>query len=135
MEEQSQWLNWAMELQALAQAGDHIVAQKTIYGGSYNLLAHTLPQFGVETTFVDAHNLQEVAAAIRRGAGSFRDMFAPVLKLLDRTDSLEQLREMMEDEEAVAALYRSMDTKALETLLQKAMACANLEGRALEDGH
>ncbi len=52
-------------LQALAQAGDHIVAQKTIYGGSYNLLAHTLPQFGVTATFVDAHNLQEVAAAIR----------------------------------------------------------------------
>jgi O-acetylhomoserine/O-acetylserine sulfhydrylase-like pyridoxal-dependent enzyme len=41
-------------IQALAQAGSHIVAQKTIYGGSYNLLAHTLPQFGVETTFVDA---------------------------------------------------------------------------------
>ena len=46
-------------LQALAQAGDHIVAQKTIYGGSYNLLAHTLPQFGVTATFVDAHNLPE----------------------------------------------------------------------------
>lgn len=42
-------------LQALAQAGDHVVAQKTIYGGSYNLLEHTLSQFGVETTFVDAH--------------------------------------------------------------------------------
>ena len=40
----------------LLQAGDHIVAQKTIYGGSYNLLAHTLPQFGVETTFVDAQS-------------------------------------------------------------------------------
>ncbi len=52
-------------IQALAQAGDHIVAQKTIYGGSYNLLAHTLPQFGVETTFVDAHDLAEVEAAIR----------------------------------------------------------------------
>ncbi len=52
-------------IQALAQAGDHIVAQKTIYGGTYNLLAHTLPQFGVATTFVDAHNLEEVAAAIR----------------------------------------------------------------------
>ena len=52
-------------IQALAQAGDHIVAQKTIYGGSYNLLAHTLPQFGVKTTFVDAHNLEAVAAAIR----------------------------------------------------------------------
>lgn len=52
-------------IQALAQAGDHIVAQKTIYGGSYNLLAHTLPQFGVETTFVDAHDLEAVAAAIQ----------------------------------------------------------------------
>lgn len=52
-------------IQALAQAGSHIVAQKTIYGGSYNLLAHTLPQFGVETTFVDAHDLTAVAAAIR----------------------------------------------------------------------
>ena len=52
-------------IQALAQAGDHIVAQKTIYGGSYNLLAHTLPQFGVKTTFVDAHNSEEITAAIR----------------------------------------------------------------------
>lgn len=52
-------------IQALAQAGDHIVAQKTIYGGSYNLLAHTLAQFNVTTTFVDIHNLAEVEAAIQ----------------------------------------------------------------------
>ncbi|MBQ8833450.1 MAG: O-acetylhomoserine aminocarboxypropyltransferase/cysteine synthase [Oscillospiraceae bacterium] len=52
-------------IQALAQAGDHIVAQKTIYGGSYNLLAHTLPQFGVTATFVNAHDLAEVEAAIQ----------------------------------------------------------------------
>ena len=52
-------------IQALAQAGDHIVAQKTIYGGSYNLLAHTLPQYGIETTFVDAHNLAELEGAIK----------------------------------------------------------------------
>lgn len=52
-------------IQALAQAGEHIVAQKTIYGGSYNLLAHTLPQFGVTATFVDAHNLEELTAAIQ----------------------------------------------------------------------
>ncbi len=52
-------------IQALASAGDHIVAQKTIYGGSYNLLAHTLPNYGIETTFVDAHNLGEVEAAIQ----------------------------------------------------------------------
>ena len=52
-------------IQALAQAGDHIVAQKTIYGGTYNLLAHTLPQYGIATTFVDAHNLGELEDAIR----------------------------------------------------------------------
>ena len=52
-------------IQALAQAGDHIVAQKTIYGGSFNLLAHTLPQFGVTTTFVNAHDLAEVEGAIQ----------------------------------------------------------------------
>ena len=52
-------------IQALAQAGEHIVAQKTIYGGSYNLLAHTLPQFGIETTFVNAHDTAELEAAIR----------------------------------------------------------------------
>ena len=52
-------------IEALAHAGDHVVAQKTIYGGTYNLLEHTLSQFGVETTFVDAHNLEEVEGAIR----------------------------------------------------------------------
>ena len=52
-------------IQALAQAGDHIVAQKTIYGGSYNLLAHTLPRFGVSTTFVNSHDLTEVENAIQ----------------------------------------------------------------------
>ena len=52
-------------IEALAANGGHIVAQKTIYGGSYNLLAHTLPQYGIETTFVDAHNLSEVEGAIK----------------------------------------------------------------------
>lgn len=52
-------------IQALAQAGDHIVAQKTIYGGTYNLLAHTLKQFGVETTFVDIHDLKAVEEAVK----------------------------------------------------------------------
>ena len=52
-------------IQALAQAGEHIVAQKTIYGGSYNLLAHTLPQYGITATFVNAHDLAEVEAAIQ----------------------------------------------------------------------
>ena len=55
----------AYTIQALAANGGHIVAQKTIYGGSFNLLAHTLPQYGIETTFVDAHNLAEVEGAIK----------------------------------------------------------------------
>ena len=52
-------------IQALAAGGGHIVAQTTIYGGSYNLLAHTLPEFGITATFVDAHDLSEVEGAIR----------------------------------------------------------------------
>ena len=52
-------------IEALAANGGHIVAQKTIYGGSFNLLEHTLPQYNIETTFVDAHNLQEVEGAIK----------------------------------------------------------------------
>lgn len=51
-------------IQALAQAGDNIVAQKTIYGGTHNLFSHTLKQFGIDTTFVDAHNLAEIESAI-----------------------------------------------------------------------
>ena len=52
-------------IQALAKQGEHIVAQKTIYGGTSNLLAHTLPLYGIEATFVDAHNLEEVEGAIK----------------------------------------------------------------------
>ena len=52
-------------IQALAKAGEHIVAQKTIYGGTSNLLAHTLPLYGIEATFVDAHDLEAVEAAIQ----------------------------------------------------------------------
>ncbi|WP_051639255.1 O-acetylhomoserine aminocarboxypropyltransferase/cysteine synthase family protein [Succinivibrio dextrinosolvens] len=52
-------------IQALGANGGHIVAQKSIYGGSYNLLAHTLPLYGITTTFVDIHNLKEVEAAVK----------------------------------------------------------------------
>ena len=52
-------------IQALAKKGEHIVAQKNIYGGTSNLLAHTLPLYGVETTFVNIHDLSEVAGAIQ----------------------------------------------------------------------
>ena len=52
-------------LEALGQNGGHFVAQKTIYGGSYNLLEHTLPNFGITATFVNIHDLAEVEAAIQ----------------------------------------------------------------------
>lgn len=52
-------------IQALASAGEHIVAQKTIYGGTSNLLAHTLKLYGIESTFVDAHDLAAIEAAIQ----------------------------------------------------------------------
>ena len=55
----------AYTFQNLAQAGDHIVASKTVYGGTYNLLEHTLPAYGITTTFVDANNLDEIRNAIQ----------------------------------------------------------------------
>lgn len=55
----------AYTFQNLAQAGDHIVASKTIYGGTYNLLEHTLPAYGITTTFIDANNLDEIRNAIQ----------------------------------------------------------------------
>lgn len=55
----------AYTFQNLAKQGDHIVSAKNIYGGSYNLLEHTLPDYGIETTFVDIFNKKEVEGAIR----------------------------------------------------------------------
>ena len=72
------------------------------------------------------------AAALRRGAKSWRKAFAPVLALLEQAESLEQLRDTLEDEDAVAELYASMDVSEVEDLLQKVMTLADLEGRSLE---
>ena len=55
----------AYTIEALAANGGHVVAQKTIYGGTFNLLSHTLPQYGINTSFVDAHNLRELEGAIQ----------------------------------------------------------------------
>ena len=55
----------AYALQALCRKGDHIVAQTTIYGGTYNFLAHTFEESGVKTTFIDAHRPETVEAAIQ----------------------------------------------------------------------
>ncbi len=61
----------AYTIEALAANGGHIIAQKTIYGGTFNLLAHTLPQYGIKTSFVDIHNLEEVEAAITEDTRAF----------------------------------------------------------------
>ncbi|MGI6254236.1 MAG: DUF935 domain-containing protein [Acutalibacter sp.] len=71
-------------------------------------------------------------AAVRKSAGTFKKAFAPVLKLLEKAQSLAELREMMEDDKAVADLYAAMDVSQVEELLQKVMLYADLEGRAKE---
>ena len=67
--------------------------------------------------------------ALKQGAGVFKKAFGPVLKLVEKAESIEQLREMMEDDKAVAELYASMDVSEAEELLQKVMLYADLEGR------
>ena len=73
-------------------------------------------------------------AAVKKGAGSFKRAFAPVLKIIENASSLEELRTMMEDDKAVAELYAAMDVSEVEELLQKVMLYADLEGRVLENG-
>lgn len=85
------------------------------------------------------HGTQErvdrlAAAATRKSAGAFKKAFGPVLKKIENAASLEELRDMMEDEKAVAELFGEMDVSEAEELLQKVMLYANLEGRAAEDG-
>ena len=64
----------AYTFQALAKAGDHIVSAKTIYGGTYNYLAHTFPGFGVSTTFVDPDDPKNFENALRENKGDiYRD--------------------------------------------------------------
>lgn len=74
------------------------------------------------------------SAAVRHGAGSFKRAFGPVLKIIGKVESLEELRDMMEDDKAVAELYAAMDVSEVEELLQKVMLYADLEGRVLENG-
>ena len=73
-------------------------------------------------------------AAAGKGARCFKHAFAPVLKAVERAESLEELKDMMEDDRAVAELFREMDVPEIESLLQRAMVYADLEGRKLEDG-
>ena len=72
--------------------------------------------------------------AVRKSAGTFQKAFGPVLKLVERAGSLEELRAMMEDTDTVAAVFKEMDITDAEELLQKVMIYADLEGRAVEYG-
>lgn len=72
-------------------------------------------------------------AAVRKSAGTFKKAFAPVLKLIEKAGSLEELRDMMEDDKAVAELYDAMDVSNVEELLQRVMTYADLEGRVHGD--
>ncbi len=80
-----------------------------------------------------AHIDRLADAAVRRGGGCFKKAFAPILKIIEKAESLEALRDMMEDEKAVAGLYKAMDVTQAEELLQKVMLYADLEGRTLEN--
>lgn len=72
--------------------------------------------------------------AVSRNAGTFQGMLAPVLKLLEQSGSLDELKEKLSDEKAVEALLASMDAPKLEALLQRAMILADMKGRAVESG-
>lgn len=91
------------------------------------LKADNAPEVGTQ-----GHIDKLADTAVRKGAGSFKKAFQPVLKLLEKAQSLEELRDMMEDDKAVAALYAAMDISQVEELLQKVMLYADLEGRAIE---
>ena len=75
----------AYTFQALAKAGDHIVSAKTIYGGTYNYLAHTFPEHGVKTTFVDPDNLSNFEEAIQENTKAifFETLGNPNSNLID----------------------------------------------------
>ena len=75
---------------------------------------------------------QLAAAAVKRSAGSFKTALAPVLKMVEKAESLEELRCMMEDDKLVAQVFREMDVSSIEDLLQKAMVYADMEGRTVE---
>lgn len=88
---------------------------------------------GVETDHGTQERIDQLAAAaVKSSAGSFKRALAPVLKMIEKAGSLEELRDMMEDDKTVAQVFGEMDVSSIEELLQKAMVYADLEGRAVE---
>lgn len=125
------------------EAGEEIAKPPSMTGAGSPLLPFTATAqsapIALKAGGAAGHGTQARAdylaqAAARRSASAFKKAFAPVLKLLERANSLEELRELMEDDDRVAALYDEMDVTGLEELLQKVLTYAQLEGRAVEDG-
>ena len=124
------------------EADEEIATPRSVAAGAGFLPFKSEPapaQIVLKTGDDGGHGTQQridklASAAVKKGAGSFKRAFAPVLKIIEKADSLEQLRDMMEDDKAVADLYASMDVSEVEELLQKAMLYADLEGRVLENG-
>jgi len=111
-----------------ANAGMGIMAFKETPPAILTGLKNEAAPFGTQ-----AHIDSLANAALRHSADGFEKMFSPILKLLDRADSLEQLRDLMESEKEAAALFSAMPDADLEALLQKAMVYANLAGRLIEN--
>lgn len=95
--------------------------------GAISLKAGAEPGYGSQGR-ID----QLAASAVKSSAGSFKRALAPVLKMVEKAESLEELRDMMEDDKAVAKVFGEMDVANIEELLQKAMLYADLEGRMVE---
>lgn len=90
---------------------------------------------GGEQIFGAQERIDHLAdVALKKSAGTFRKAFAPVLKLFEKAGSLEELRDMMDDPDAVAEVFKEMDVTDVEELLQKVMLYSDLEGRSLEYG-
>lgn len=94
-----------------------------------SLKARAEPDYGAQERI---DHLADIA--VKKSAGTFRKAFGPVLKLVEKAGSLEQLRDMMNDADTVAEVFKEMDVTDVEELLQKVMVYADLEGRALEYG-
>lgn len=116
------------------EGGEEIAKPPTSGMGALPFKASTL---ALKATQEPGHGTQEridqlAAAAVKSSAGSFRKALAPVLKMVEKAGSLEELRGMMGDEEAIAKVFGEMDVSDIEELLQKAMVYADLEGRMVE---
>lgn len=121
------------------EAGEEIASPPTAPGGSPTLPLRWEPGGLALKAAGSGSGTQERAdtladAALRHSAGAFKKAFGPVLELLDRADSLEELRAMFQDDAAVARLYSEMDVSDVEELLQRVLTFADLEGRVSPDG-